>query len=183
MTTVRINETDYNLKTNWNEVDYSEYCNIINIKEDKENTLLKRVSNYSGIEYSILEKLSATQLAFIIDIVKFMDEPEFVYDFAERFEEPALQVANETYGKMEAAKTALMQYKNPLLAGADIVEIYSGEDIRKQPITKSINRVSFFLSSLNYSLNGLSGSMNTNPPSWNIQRVLKCLNSSGHGQQ
>ena len=183
MTTVSINEKDYELKTNWNEVSYSEYCNIISAKEDNSNNLLQRISIYSRIEYSVLELLSATQLAYIMDIVKFMDEPEFVYEFAERYEEPALQVAIESYGKMEAAKSALMQYKNPLLAGADIVEIYSGEDIRKQPITKSINRVSFFLSSLNYSLNGLNGSMNTSPPSWNIQQVLKCLNSLVHGQQ
>lgn len=179
MIEIKLNGKPKELRSNWNDVTYDGYCAIVVCQGEP---FTKRLSVYSGIDETILNKLTMKSVNAIAEIVEFMDSPDDVHAFALPYESE-IDIGTETYGKLEASKTALRGKKHPLEGSAEMIKIYTDEDINDKPITQVIGKVSFFLLALEYSWSNSSGLLNMNPPMKNWKQVLKNLAHLAAGEQ
>ena len=136
---IKINGTEYNIKTSFVQLTWSEFVSAI------ESNGLKRVSVLSSIPIELLESMPLTQLSEIINTITFFDSVDEIATYSKPYTSD-LSVGSETYGKIEKAKALLKKYQsNTLKAGAEIVKTYTGEDISSKPVTDVYNMVAFFL--------------------------------------
>jgi len=149
MTEVKINEVAYAVPTSWNDVTFKEYCDVIRAKG---KPLSERLSCYSGIPIEIVDKLNLTQLNYLLGCLEFMDSPDTLDAFVMAYESK-IEIGEEMYWRVENAKQVIQKVDVPMLAGAEVVKIFTadedgngGEDISNEPVTKVIGRVAFFLS-------------------------------------
>ena len=146
MIQIKINEIEYNLRSNWNEVTFNEYVEIVKVQG---KTLIERLSVYTGITKEILDKFTLSQINTISPLVEFMDNPDLVMAFSDTYTS-GLSVGEQPYWKVEKAKQ-LLNTEVPMSVAAEIVELYTGNDdgenglkISDKPVTSVIGIAAFF---------------------------------------
>lgn len=179
MIEIKLNNTPYQLPASWNDVTYAKYCDIVTAQTE---SLSKRLSVYTGIDEATINQMKLKSLNMLADITEFLDSPDDVHDFAMPFESE-INIAHESYGKLEQAKQAIQNKPHPIIGAAEVIKIYTGEDINEQPITKAISQVAFFLLSLQRSWKNTSDSETTNQPTMNLKQVLTGLASLAASEQ
>lgn len=112
--------------------------------------LIERLHTYTGIESKILNSLTINTIGRLSQIVSFMDRPEEVDALCLPYTGTE-NIANLEYWKLEKAKQYISEKGSPIFAGADIVKLYTGEDITDKPILTVYDQLSFFLLSLKHS--------------------------------
>lgn len=135
MITIKIDGKSYEVVTTWVEMKYSHYCRVVNVSEE---SVMNKLSIFTGIEENILSKCSLAQICYLCELVSFMDDYENALLFVKSYEDD-LSIAKKTYGQIEQAKTVL-QYKKPLLALGDLVELYYCEKMIDAHIVDSMGR-------------------------------------------
>lgn len=148
MIELKINDNPYPIRTNWNDVTFDQYCEIVKAKNI---SFADRVSVYSGIPLEIVNQMSLSQLSAVSDVVSFMESFETVDAFALAYESD-LTVSEQPYWKIEKVKQLLKGTTNPILIGAELVDIYTsdadgngGVKINDKPVTEVIGMCAFFL--------------------------------------
>lgn len=148
MIEIKINEQTYQIRTNWNEVTFDQYCEIVKAKNI---AFADRVSVYTGIPLDIVNQMSLMQLTAVADLVSFMESFDTVDAFALTYESD-LTVSEQPYWKIEKVKQLLKGATNPILIGAEVVDIYTsdaegngGVKINDKPVTEVIGMCAFFL--------------------------------------
>lgn len=160
MIELKINETTYPLRTNWNEVTLKEYCEIVKAKD---TPIANRLKVATGIPMETINALSFTQFVEISAFIGFMDVPETIEAFAQGYESE-FKIGESEYWKIEKAKQLLGKVDNPLLVSAELVDLYTsdkdgkgGKDINNEPVTHCIGKALFFCAAFTNSLRGLNG--------------------------
>ena len=153
MVTITINETPYSIRSNWNEVIFAAYCDMVKAKG---SPISKRLSLYTGIEQDVIDTMRFEQLLLLSDIVAFMDDTDTVSAFAVSYESEMV-ISNESYFKIERAKQLLKGIDKPITVAAEIVKLYTEKDISELPVTEAIGIASFFLSNCQTSLTDSNG--------------------------
>jgi len=160
MIEVNINETPYSIRTNWNEITYSGYCDLVKATE---KTFAERLSIYTCIPIEDVNRMKLKQFALLSEVVEFMDDFESVNAFAVGYESD-VKISEQPYWKIEKAKQLLKDVKQPILVACEIVKLYTsdkdgegGTDISDMPITEAIGMASFFLPNCQSSLSGSKG--------------------------
>jgi hypothetical protein len=157
MIEIKLNEAAYPIRTSWNDVTLSAYCDIVKAKG---KPLAERLAIYSGIPIETVNALNFEQLAMIADLTAFMDNPDIVHAFAVGYESE-LNIGDQPYWKVEKAKQLLKNNPHPITVGAEIVELYTGDKdgeggqkISDRPVTEVIGMCAFFLTYCQSSLSG-----------------------------
>jgi hypothetical protein len=157
---IKIGETDYSIRSNWNEVTLDDYCEIVKAKD---KALFERLSLYSGVPLEVIEQLKFKQLILLCDLLEFMDDFDSVNAFAIGYESE-LTIGDQEYWKIEKAKQLLKGNATPITVAAEIVELYTsdkdgngGMKIGDKPVTEAIGMAGFFLSHCQTSLSGSNG--------------------------
>lgn len=147
MVEIKILETDYKVRTSWNEVTLSAYCEIVKAKDLH---WVERLSIYTGIPAEIIHKVKLKQLQILLDLVEFMDEPDVVQAFAVGYESE-IKIGEQPYWKIEKCKQLLKDNPSPITVGAQIVELYTGDidgnggqKISDKPVTEVIGMCAFY---------------------------------------
>lgn len=148
MIEIKILETDYKVRTSWNEVTLKEYCEIVKAQS---KDWIERLSIYSGIPLDIINKIKLKQLQILLDLVEFMDEPDIVQAFVIGYESE-MKIGEQPYWKIEKCKQLLKDNPFPITVGAEIVELYTGdvdgnggEKISDKPVTEVIGMCAYYL--------------------------------------
>jgi hypothetical protein len=171
MITIKLSGTPYELHSNWNDITYDKYCSIVSCEKEH---WVKRLSVYTGIDDAMLNKLNLKSLVYITEIVSFMDSPEDVYAFAQPYESE-INIGHESYGKLEEAKQAIKNQLHPIMGAAQVVKIYTAEEINQKSITEVMGCVAFFLTALESSWKNTSDLATMNPPQKSMKQVLTGL--------
>lgn len=160
MITIKINGTDYNLRTSWNEVTMNGYVEICKASD---KPFAERISIYSQIPIEIINQMKIAQLNVVGELVEFMEGFDSVNAFAIGYESP-IEIGEQNYFKVERAKQLLQNNPIPISAAVEIVELYTGNDdgeqgikIGEQPVTEVIGMATFFLQSCQRSLTASKG--------------------------
>jgi len=160
MITIKINEAEYNLRSNWNEVTFKGYCEIV---EAKNKPLLERLAVYSSMPIELISALSLQQLTTVSDVVGYLEDFETVSAFCVGYESD-LNIGEQEYWKVEKAKQLLKGKTYPITVAAEIIELYTGDKdgeggkkVNDLPVTEVIGMASFFLSAFQTSLSGSNG--------------------------
>lgn len=150
MITIKINETDFNIRTSWNEVTMNEYCEIVKASD---KPFAERIAVYSQIPIEIINQMKIAQLNVVSELVEFMEGFDAVNAFAVGYESD-LKISDEHYWKIEKCKQLLKDNPYPITASADIVELYTGdsdgnggEKIGERIVIEVIGMAAFFLRS------------------------------------
>lgn len=154
---VKINDTEYNLPTSWNDISMKKYIEIVKAKD---KTFAERLSVYSDIPFQVINFLSFNQIKTISDIVEFCDSFDVVNAFAQESE---IKIAEQPYWKIEKAKQLLKDVQ-PVTVSVEIVDLYTsdsdgngGMDISDKPVTEVIGLAAFFLRNCQTSLTDIKG--------------------------
>jgi len=150
MIELKLNDTNYQIKTRWEDVTWAQYCKLLTAKE-----LNTRLSITTGMDAEIINILPFETLSNLLSLSSFVDEHEQLPLLSKPYESQ-LNIGAETYGKLERAKLAIKKHENSIESGARIVELYTGEKISDKPVTEVFNIVSFFLSKYQTFLNATS---------------------------
>lgn len=160
MIETKINSIPYDIRTNWNEVTFDQYCEIVKAKNI---SFADRVSVYSGIPLDIVNQMSLNQMEDVMNFVSFMESFDTVDAFALAYESE-LTVSEQPYWKIEKVKQLLKGTTNPILIGAEVVDIYTsdadgngGIKINDKPVTEVIGMCAFFLRLSQSSLSDTKG--------------------------
>lgn len=150
MITLNINETPYNIRTNWNEVTLNQYCEIVKAND---KPFAERIAIYSQIPIEIINAMKIAQLNVLGEVLEFMEGFDSVNAFAIGYESD-ITIGEQPYWKVEKAKQLLQNNSFPITVAAEIVELYTGDKdgengqkIGDKPVTEIIGMASFFLRS------------------------------------
>lgn len=124
MITVKTTNNTYNVPTNFDELEWNKYLQLINSQNEN---VIRRLVISTGISEDELLQLSISDLKFVCEIVSYTD----VLFVAESFGniEIDLNIGAESYGKLELARQAIMQSGSWILASVKVVQTYLNEDI------------------------------------------------------
>lgn len=133
------------LPQNWSEVTWQQYVDLIN---HDTGSVEKRLAILLGLELDDVV-LFETDLLF-----KLIFEIGFTYDLEtllkhnvapEKYKD--WYIGHQPWFKLEKCKQALsgLDGKDIMNAGAEIVKVYTDEDINDKPVTEVLGAVSFFL--------------------------------------
>ncbi len=165
MITVKIDKK-YNIPTSWNDITCGKFRDwlLLDTEGEEIEVYFRRLSFMSGVPVEVLERCDTATIEIISTAVNFMFHVELLeafniydkeYDSIEVGKMPAktiLQVQG-ALGKAKKLKPddGVITY---LIAGNEIVEAYTGRDIKDEPITMWYGLMCFFLSkSIAFSLN------------------------------
>lgn len=147
---VKLNDKQYSFPTSWKDITFQRYVQLVCCEE---KLVWKRAAFMLGIDESLFNDMDVSQLIQLLSIIEFMDDTDFVYGIATPYVNESFNIGHDTYGKLEQAKQALSKAgKHPIKAGAEIVNIYTGEDINAMPVIEVIAKCAFFLTALESSL-------------------------------
>lgn len=160
MIELTINNKPFQIKTNWNEVTFDQYLEIVKAKNI---SFADRISVYSGIPLDLVNQMKLSQMDEVCDFVSFMENFETIDAFAMAYES-GLTVSEQPYWKIEKVKQLLKGNTNPILIGAEVVDIYTsdadgngGIKINDKPVTEVIGMCAFFLRLSQSSLSDTKG--------------------------
>ncbi|CAB4218122.1 hypothetical protein UFOVP1605_7 [uncultured Caudovirales phage] len=156
MITIKINETDFNIRTSWNEVTMNDYCEIVKASD---KPFAERIAVYSQIPIEIINQMKIAQLNVVSELVEYMEGFDAVNAFAIGYESPMV-IGDEPYWKVERAKQLLQNNPLPISAAVEIVKNYTGDnengaggiEIGELPVTEVIGMATFFLQTCQRSL-------------------------------
>ena len=115
----KINEELINIPTNWGDVPFKKYIEFLN-----HETALDQASCLLGVPTTTLNKLNSEALGALFTALQFMHEPPNAY--LEKDKE--IDIGRESYGKLEMAKSLLLQHDKPKDALIGIAKIYTEID-------------------------------------------------------
>jgi len=148
MITAEINGTKLIIPTSWSDVKYKDFIKFLDCEDS-----LSQVSCLVGISKESLIKLTSEGLSTIMMAMSFMNTlPEAYFKDLNQIE-----VAKESYGKLEVAKAALIKAEKPYHALIDILKIYTGTDYSDQPTTIAHPLGAFFLTNYHDFLSDIKG--------------------------
>jgi hypothetical protein len=136
----KINSTTYKIKTRWQEITWSQYCELV-----VADSIEKKLEVCTGIPNELIKEIPFESLSMICSLIQFIDTHEELHLISKPYT-AEISVAMESYGKLERSKLAINNAENPMQSGAKVVEIYTGEKINDKPVTEVFNMVTFFLS-------------------------------------
>ncbi|CAB4183574.1 hypothetical protein UFOVP1106_10 [uncultured Caudovirales phage] len=159
MVTIKINETEYNIRTSWNEVTMNQYVEICKASD---KPFAEKIAAYTQMPIEIINQMKIAQLNVIGELVEFMEGFDSVNAFAIGYESPMV-IGDEPYWKVERAKQLLQNNPLPISAAVEIVKNYTGDnengaggiEIGELPVTEVIGMATFFLQGCQLSSNGL----------------------------
>lgn len=186
MINLKINGKSISIPTHWNDVTYTQYLEIFNLRDD----VLQLVSILSGIDYEILRTAEVIGLDRLLEALSFINvAPEFPTYVSEvgPYKIPAnskgqFNIQYESLGQFEDARQAMMKME-PGASGltklyGKFVSIYlqkikdgkydplkvpeMEEEIKSYPAYQVITLGAFFFLKLKILLNG---TVKTSPPS------------------
>lgn len=171
---LRVNEKDYTIEDSWYGMTYARFKEVV---EACELPVIERLNKLTNIPISELNQLTLKQLAFICDATQFMEYYEEALLFVKGYKDD-LMIGRKTYGQLEQAKTFL-QYKKPLLALTEIVELYYGENINDTPFVDSMGRGLELISKIDLFLKGFPELYEYEPTAEEIEAGVEDLSALG----
>lgn len=148
---IKIEDKPYAIPTNWSQVKYSDFAN----SKTEGISLEEKLMYQTTIPKEILSNLPNRELAKLIQVVEFWDEP---IEFFEPYVSD-MNVGNDHYIKMEQSRAAMKG--NPWTGIIEVVRIYTGQNISELNVTKAYGIAAFFLSSCERSWQDTSSSEST----------------------
>lgn len=148
MITIKIADKDYQVRTSWKDVTYSNFCDIISFEDEKDTYGF--ISVVSGIECNTLKNIDDESLLTIKNLISFVED----YSFLEKFnfvdaDLSKFNIGNHSWYKLEKAKREITKHKKVHCAMGAIIKIYLGEVINDKPIHKAWGKINFFLKNIN----------------------------------
>lgn len=134
MIVIAVNNINYTVPTKWEDVTWNQYQQVVANSEPL---------NVFKVLTGITKPLPISTLADILRLLSFTESHDDLPVLSKPFD--SKDVGQEPYGKLENAKVALKKYNDPMEAGAEIVELYTGQEILSMPVTEVYNMVAFFL--------------------------------------
>lgn len=171
---LRVNEKDYTIEDSWYGMTYARFKEVV---EACELPVIERLNKLTNIPISELNQLTLKQLAFICDATQFLEYYEEALLFVKGYKDD-LMIGRKTYGQLEQAKTFL-QYKKPLLALTEIVELYYGENINDTPFVDSMGRGLELISKIDLFLKGFPELYEYEPTAEEIEAGVEDLSALG----
>jgi len=149
MVITKINGVEYEIPSSWNDITHKKYCEILSFKEED---FIAKMALFTSVPKEILNKMKLDQFFALMDIVMFLDDLESVVAFGYGYTSD-VKISDEPYWKIEKCKQ-LLKSETPFTVSAEIVNLYTsdkdgngGEVIDELPITKTIGKAAFFLTS------------------------------------
>ena len=160
MITLKINETEFSIRTSWNEVTMNEYCDIVKATD---KPFAERIAVYSQIPIETINQMKIAQLNVLSELVEFMEGFDAVNAFAIGYESE-MKIGEQPYWKVEKAKQLIQNNPYQITSAVEIVELYTGDEdgnngikIGDKPVTEVIGMATFFLFSCQHFSNDLNG--------------------------
>lgn len=172
----KIDGKEYTIKQSWNELTYSEYCEVVNAAE---LPAIERLSKFSGIHLDVLNKCTSAQLAVLFQSVAWLEDYEDCLLFVKGYDD-GLNFPKTTYGQLEQSKVCLQLHGNkPLLALGKLVELYYGDIIDDKPCVDAIGKGLFILTKIEAFLKSYPELYEYEPTSEEIEAGVEDLTKLG----
>lgn len=143
MTTIIINGNEINFASNWSEVSYYNYLDIV---QAQGLPLIERLSAYSNVDIALLNKIPIDGISRLIDLCRYMEALEVVPALVKPYSNAEFNIGLETYGKFETAKNHIKKEDGNILRAAPKVwKVYFNEDLEELPITESLSKLNFIV--------------------------------------
>lgn len=142
---IKIDGKEYHLIHSWSEVTFKDYCSIVKAQG---LPMAERLSAYSGIPKDLCLKMTMAQFVEVAAQVAFMDDWAEASVFSEAYTDD-LNIGKRKYKEIEEAKIMIQKAGMPILACADLIRIYYGEDITDQPVIQCLGKCSHVINSIN----------------------------------
>jgi hypothetical protein len=136
MITATLIDKQINIPTSWHDVPFKNYIKFLDCEDS-----ISQAETLLELEKGTLSKINSQGLSAILMAMSFMSEPPEAYNS----ELSKINIAKESYGKLEMAKSILMRVEKPYMALIDIVKIYMDIDYSDRPTSVAYPLAVFFL--------------------------------------
>lgn len=138
---IKINQTSYDVKTSWGELDYQTGVNIIKDYQDKTKVL----SHVSGIPIDVINKISDIDVSKLFGLISFTEDLSVFENITPKEEYKDFKFKAIEYGEAEYCRKIMNSGVSGYEAVVKIIERLKKVDISKQPLTEVIGTANFFL--------------------------------------
>jgi hypothetical protein len=135
MITLATNTAQYQVPTNFDELTWSKYIDIVKLIE---RPVLERLHNITKIPLEELSEMPVTSLHLITEVVSYIDIPQVLESYGEISCE--INIGAESYGKLEISRQAIMQSKSWVIAAQKVCITYLQEDITDLPAIEAMTK-------------------------------------------
>lgn len=113
------------------------------ILQARELSAMDRVAAYTGIPRSKVDVLHFRYIATLIEVTAFMENTEAIlYESWEP--EDRNPIGRAEYAKIERAKQLIASVPEPLMVAAEVIKLYTGDDITGRAVPEVIAMAYFF---------------------------------------
>lgn len=132
------------IKTSFNQVTVSD---LLAVQDDTPRAVIVALSSLTAAEAA---RLSADEVAALYEVVSFLTDPaEIALALPPDFEPPKIDIAGETFEKLELVKLRMNQFKAPYRLFPALVGVYLGEDALRGPAAVCLATGALLLQQLN----------------------------------
>lgn len=142
----KINEELISIPTNWGDVPFKKYIEFLNF-----DNAIDQASCLLGVPSTTLNKLNSEALGALFTALQFMHEAPPAY----LPKDNQIDIGRQSYGKIEMAKSLLLQHDKPKDALIGIAKIYTDIDYSDLPTDEANPVCAFFFLHSKTSLNAI----------------------------
>lgn len=149
--------TEKQLPTCWDDVTWQDFVALSDIGFGPHISTFLYANYYIAGSRYIVTGLENEKMWLVQSILDFLQTPETMLT---QVVTSKVNIKAESWGKLEKAKAAnILAQGNLLKCGAELVRIYTGEEIKDKPVTLALPLADFFFNSYTAFLMSISSSL------------------------